>query len=353
MSRAEQTVVQQLGESRSSERALVETLHAHISLAPRGRHRRTLETNLRQSEDHVRRIDARLREMGYGRGLVTSGLGLFTGALERGVALGAAPLRIGTAPLRIVRGAREEQVLKQAPEDCARHAHAVASHAALADVARTLEDSKTAELARRLRGRQQKMLDRLLAEVPRLADAVVDAKVFDKPAYEASQRGAADSIRNAAHEARGKAKTADRKARRTGRRARKVPGVARGEGELKSALASATDLPIANYHALSATQIVERLPNLSQIDLARVDAYERRSENRATITARIAALRRQEPWPGYDGLSEQEVRSVLGEGDGSTAGRIVSYERAHKRRTGVLDAAEREPAHGSARSTDS
>jgi hypothetical protein len=121
--------------------------------------------------------------------------------------------------------------------------------------------------------------------------------------------------------------------------------VARAEGEVKGAFASEADLPISGYADLNAEEITKRLPGLSQVDLAKIDAYERREENRTTILSRIAALRSQEPWPGYDELTVAEVRERLGAGDDDRARAVRSYERAHKNRAGVLDAAERETAN--------
>ncbi|MEA2312580.1 MAG: hypothetical protein QOE28_2548, partial [Solirubrobacteraceae bacterium] len=124
--------------------------------------------------------------------------------------------------------------------------------------------------------------------------------------------------------------------------ARKVPGVARAEGQVKGAVASQEDLAIARYDALTAEEIVNRLSALSQIDLAKVDAYERKNQSRTTVLDRVASLRGDEPWAGYDELNATEVQAVLAEGDDERIKKVRSYERAHKNRAGVLKAAERE-----------
>ena len=79
-------------------------------------------------------------------------------------------------------------------------------------------------------------------------------------------------------------------------------------------MASESDLAISNYDSLSADDVQEKLSELSQVDLAKVGAYERRTQNRSTITSRIEALQESEPWPGYDELGVEEVRAVLSEG---------------------------------------
>jgi hypothetical protein len=121
-----------------------------------------------------------------------------------------------------------------------------------------------------------------------------------------------------------------------------VPGVARAQGQVKGAAASEENLPIARYDTLTAEEITGKLPELSQIDLAKIEAYERKNQNRTTILSRVTSLRSDEPWAGYDELTAAEVIAVLSEGDDDRANDVRSYERAHKDRGGVLKAAERE-----------
>ena len=124
-----------------------------------------------------------------------------------------------------------------------------------------------------------------------------------------------------------------------------MPGVARAEGTVKGAVASESDLAIAGYDSLSVDEIIGKLAELSQVDLAKVNAYERKNQNRSTVTGRIDSLQADEPWPGYDELGVDEVRAVLGEGDETRIKAVRSYERKHKNRAGVLQATERELAN--------
>ena len=110
-------------------------------------------------------------------------------------------------------------------------------------------------------------------------------------------------------------------------------------------MASEEDLAIAEYDSLTAEEIVRKLPELSQIDLAKIDAYERKNDDRTTVLSRISTLRRREPWPGYDELTVTDITAALGEGDEQLAKDVATYERAHKNRAGVLRAAERETAN--------
>jgi hypothetical protein len=181
-----------------------------------------------------------------------------------------------------------------------------------------------------------------LSEIPKLTEAVVRSEIRGNPSYDISETGAADAARSASESVRGAARDARSDAKRAARKARRVPGVARAEGQLKGAIASEGDLAITGYGKLTAAEIVERLPHLSQVDLAKIDSYERRHENRTTILSRITTLRDDEPWPGYDELGVDEIRTMLEKSEEERVKRVRSYERSHKNRSGVIDAAERE-----------
>jgi hypothetical protein len=53
------------------------------------------------------------------------------------------------------------------------------------------------------------------------------------------------------------------------------------------------------------------------------------------------ALRGEEPWPGYDELSAEAVAKAVSDGDQERAKKVRSYERDHKDRAGVIEAAGR------------
>ena len=172
------------------------------------------------------------------------------------------------------------------------------------------------------------MLERILREIPKLTDAVVRAEIKGNPSFDVTKTGAADTVREAGEAAKDTARTAATKAKRRPRQARKVPGVAQAEGQIKGAVASEDDLAIARYDKLTAEEITGRLPDLSQIDLAKIDSYERKNQNRTTILSRITSLRGNEPWAGYDELTAAEVQAVLSEGDDDRAQRSAPTSAA-------------------------
>jgi ferritin-like metal-binding protein YciE len=329
MDASSQKVVQYLGEAHASEQALVRVLQSQIAMTPRGSYRSALETHLDETRDHAERVQRRLGDLRSGGNPLGVALTLAESLLGQALAL-------GKTPLDLLRGSGgEEKVLKNAKDACATEALEIATYTALERLARSVDDDETAELAASIRADEERMLARILREIPELTAAVVGADVDGDGSYDAMTTGAADAVREARDDAMDAAK-------RTGRRARKAPGVARAEGEVKGALASEDDLPITGYDGLTVTEIVGRLDGLSQIDLSKIDAYERKNQNRNGITERVRRLRGDEPWPGYDELSAVEIKAVLDEGDEERGQRVRVYEREHKNRTSVLRAAGRQ-----------
>lgn len=94
------------------------------------------------------------------------------------------------------------------------------------------------------------------------------------------------------------------------------------------------------YESLTAAEIIEKLPLLSQQKLTEVESYEKAHQSRQTVMQKIASLRGREPVPGYDELNVQEISKRLADGDPELAARVREYERPRKGRDGVLHAAE-------------
>ena len=339
MSKSEQKVVQYLGEAHASEVGLVSVLRSQIAMTPRGSYRDGLEKHLDETRRHAQRIQERLGELGQGQNPVQ----VFVGFAET---LISQSLALSKTPFDLLRGSGgEEKVLKNAKDACATEALEIATYTALERLAASVGDEQTAKLAASILGDEERMLERIMREIPKLTDAVLGADVEGKPSYDITKTGAADATREAAREVKQSARETQARAKRTARQARKVPGVAQVEGQIKGAVASEEDLAIPRYDSLTAEEILSKLPELSQIDLAKVDSYERKNDNRTTILTRITALRRQEPWPGYDELTVAEIEAVIGEGDEQRTKDVAAYERAHKNRAGVLRSAERETAN--------
>jgi ferritin-like metal-binding protein YciE len=338
MSQSEQKIVQHLNEAHAMEIGLVRVLHSQIAMTPRGTYRAALEKHLGETQAHAERVQARISELEAGSNPLLAGFGFMQSVLSQALAL-------WKTPLDLVRGASgEEKILENAKDSCATEALEIATYTALEHVAKAVGDETTAKLAASICADEQRMLDRVLRELPKLARAVVRSEVDGEPSYDITETGAADAVRETAKESKRVARSATAGAKRTARQARKVPGVARAEGQVPGARASQGDLAIPGYDERTAEEILDQLADLSQIDLAKVKVYERKKDNRATVLSRISTLEGDEPWPGYDELTVDEIRAAVGDDD-ERASSVRGYERAHKNRAGVLNAVEREPVN--------
>ena len=340
MTKSETKIVQYLNEAHAMESGLVRVLQEQIALTPRGRYRSALEKHLRETRDHATRVAARRSELA-GSG---NPLGAIVGVAQD--AVGQA-LALAKAPLDLVRGSGgEEKVLKNAKDACATEALEIATYIALEHLARSVDDTPTAELAASIRADEEAMLQRIEQELPALTRAVARAEIGGEPSYDITETGAADAVRDVAKETKRATKRTASKAKTTAtRQARRVPGAKQAEGAAKGAVASEQDLPIANYDALTAEEISKRLPELSQVDLTKVEVYERKSQGRSTVLDRAETLRGDEPWAGYDDNTADEVVERLRDSDDELVAKARDYERAHKNRTTVMRAVERELTH--------
>ena len=315
MNASQQKVVQFLNEARASEDALVRVLQSQIAVTPRGSYRSGLEAHLSETREHAARVGGRLEALGQGSNPLMAVVGFWENVIGQTVAL-------YKTPLNLLRGSgRGEQVLKNAKDACAAEALEIATYTAIERLARSVGDDETASMAASILAEEEKMLQRILREIPKLTEAVVDADVKGKPSYDVTATGAADAVRDAAE--------------------REIPGVAAAEGALTGAVATAQDLPIADYDKQTAHDIAAKLKGFSQRELRMIGAYEVKHENRWTITDRIAKLTGDEPWPGYDEQNVDAITTALADGDADTAHKVRSYERDHKDRAGVIDAADR------------
>ena len=336
MTHSEKKIVQYLSEAHATEMALTRVLQEQIAMAPHGRYRSALERHLRETRDHATRVAARRRELQGGGDVLGAIVGTAQDAAGQMLAL-------AKAPLDLVRGTGgEEKVLKNAKDACATEALEIATYISLEHLARAAGDTQTAELAVSIRRDEEAMLAAIQDELPALTRAVARADLGGDGSYDIADTGAADALRDVAEDAgqavRDTARTAQRQARR-------APGAAVAEGAAKGAVASADDLPIAGYDTLTAEQIVKRLPALSQVDLTKVEVYERRTQGRSTVVERIGALRGDEPWAGYDGMNAGQIVERLRGADDDLAAKVRDHERAHKARATVLRAVDRELSH--------
>jgi hypothetical protein len=102
-----------------------------------------------------------------------------------------------------------------------------------------------------------------------------------------------------------------------------------------------TTAPIPGYDQLDDKEVGDRLAQLSQVELAAVETYERAHESRPAVLNKLRYMRTSEPVPGYDTLTPEQIAQALAGADAQTVKAVRDYERKFRHRRSVLDEAAR------------
>jgi hypothetical protein len=102
-----------------------------------------------------------------------------------------------------------------------------------------------------------------------------------------------------------------------------------------------TPVPIPGYDQLSDKEVGDRLSQLSQVELAAVETYERAHGNRPAVLHRLRYMSDTEPLPGYDALTTEQIAEALAGADSETVKAVRDYERKFQHRQSVLGEAAR------------
>jgi hypothetical protein len=100
-------------------------------------------------------------------------------------------------------------------------------------------------------------------------------------------------------------------------------------------------VPISGYDQLSDKEVGARLSQLSQVELAAVETYERAHGNRSAVLHKLNYMHGTEPLPGYDALTVEQIATALAAADAETVRAVRDYERKFQRRHSVLGEAAR------------
>jgi hypothetical protein len=103
----------------------------------------------------------------------------------------------------------------------------------------------------------------------------------------------------------------------------------------------AAELPFPDYDKLDDKQIGARLDELSQVELAAVESYERSHKDRPEVLDKLRYMLTSEPLPGYDALSPEQIAEALAGADAETVRAVRDYERKFGERPQVMEAAAR------------
>jgi len=228
MSQSDQKVVQYLNEAHASELTLVSILKSQIAMTPGGSYRDALEQHMDETRTHARRIEERLGELGEARNPFQT----FVGFAET---VTGQMLALSKAPFELLRGSSdEEKMLKNAKDACATEELEIATYTALERLAVKVGDETTAKLAASIRREEERMLKRVMIEIPKLTDAVVRAEIEGHPSYGVTETAPADATRKATRRPRKTARKPQARAKRPTRQARKATDGAQVERPRKS-----------------------------------------------------------------------------------------------------------------------
>ncbi|MFC9916424.1 hypothetical protein [Streptomyces sp. NPDC059862] len=330
MAVATDMLVPALREVREAKESLADRFKAHLTVTPPGEYREVLERRMGDARGHVYRIDERLATL-QPRGVVPTVLGNAWRLTEQAARL---PIDVAmSVPGVVFRGratASEQQLLKNAEDEYAVTALALAVCRAAERIAQEAEDAASSELLSSIRRDDEEALEELANSVEQHAEAAVAAAETAETAEGPSAGGAAQAVRDWSSWLR---ETAER-----------MPGADRFLGAPEGALIAEDELPIPDYRKLSTRAVLDRLPHLSQSDLATVGVYERFHAGRAAVLGKVAELLEPVPWPGYDSMTANEIVKRLGDAEPIHVRRVLDYERRHQARSTILKAAERVPA---------
>ncbi|MCQ4079593.1 hypothetical protein NGB36_02990 [Streptomyces sp. RB6PN25] len=321
---ATDVIIPALQEARGAEAAVADRLRAQTTATRDGDDLETMQRHLVDARGHMRRIDERLARLQPSKPLYAR----FGHALSLTGQAALLPLEVAVGiPTTVLRGkATGQQMLKNAKENCAAAAYAVAACRAGEAIAHEAGDEVSARLLGDIRRDDEALLDDLGRGLEQRAEAVAAATLV----IPAGRTGVVGAVRGRAEQVLG---TGERWWRQTQQAAE------RARGTWEGAMVSEDELPIPDYGQLAAHQVIELLPRLSQEDLTVVEAYERAHAGRVTILHRAAELRGNVPWPGYDSMHADEIRQRLRGAEAGLARHALDYERHHRRRSTVMEAA--------------
>jgi ferritin-like metal-binding protein YciE len=157
-------LVQYLNEAYGKEKELEAALEAHIGMTTRAAYKKRLQKHLRETKDHARRVERRIKQLGGDPQTLQRLAGQATAALK--------------GPLHALRGSGEdERLLKNAKTEYSEEAEEIATYSAIEAFAESVADRDTAKLARAIKREEERMARYLEGLIPQLTRAVVRAEV--------------------------------------------------------------------------------------------------------------------------------------------------------------------------------
>lgn len=203
MNERDAKLVQYLSEAYGKERELEAALQAHISMAVKGPYKKRLQQHLKETKQHAKQVERRIKKLGGGGQTLQSAVGKVAAAAK--------------GPLHAIRGGSEaEKLLKNAKTEYWNEHEEIATYLGIETLAEKVGDSETAKLAKAIRREEERMAQFLLGQIKQLTSAVVRSDI------PAAQRRSASSGRKAKKAKSAKPKAAKAKSPKPKTSARKT-----------------------------------------------------------------------------------------------------------------------------------
>ena len=217
-----------LGEAHAKEAQLEADLATHISVTQKPAYKKRLQTHLKETRDHKRRVATQIKKLG---GPTGQGLLSLTGTVGEvaGKTVAAVKGQVGLA--RALVSEQAETHLRNAQDELREEHTEIAIYTRIEVLATEVGDRETARLARDIRRDEERMAKYLAAELRRLVKDVVRAEI------PRDQRAASSGARRSPSKPRGR--SASRPATRT-TSARTTSARSRGTASTRSPRKRAT-----------------------------------------------------------------------------------------------------------------
>jgi ferritin-like metal-binding protein YciE len=215
-------LVQYLNEAYGKEKELEAALEAHIGMTTRAPYKKRLQQHLRETKDHARRVERRIKQLGGDPQTLQRLAGQATAALK--------------GPLHALRGSGEdERLLKNAKTEYSEEAEEIATYSAIEAFAESVSDRETAKLARAIKRDEERMSNYLERLIPQLTRAVVRAEVpSDQRSNGRSRRSSSGSTSSRGRSSKSKSSSSSSRGKRSTKSRSRSGASSRGKSSARS-----------------------------------------------------------------------------------------------------------------------
>jgi ferritin-like metal-binding protein YciE len=172
-------LIQYLNEAYAKETQLETALQAHIAMTTRAPYKKRLQQHLKETKAHSRDVKRRIKQLGGKAEEVTvPGPDALTEAATGALDLARKGVAAVQGPVHMLRGTGEqEKLLKNAKTEFQDEAEEIATYISIEELANTVGDKETAQLAKRIRREEERMRDFLARLIPQLTKAVAQEEI--------------------------------------------------------------------------------------------------------------------------------------------------------------------------------